>query len=85
MTWLRNRSLVLTMLLPLAGCSLTAAELTQTTGRIGTKTDAQITAEVCRAWTAQDYDSLRDTGLTVKGIQELNRRREAYCNKETSR
>lgn len=83
---LRSKSLVWIVLLPLAACQTTNLSLlTQTTERIGSKTDERITAEVCRAWTPADYDSLRDSGLTVEGNKALNRRRAAYCNKEQTK
>ncbi len=84
MTWLRNSASVLIVLLPLASCQTVSPEqLMQTTARTGARTDAQITAEVCRAWTTQEFDSRFDTQLTVDQARELNRRRAAYCdNKE---
>lgn len=85
MSW-RSKSLALIVLLPLAACQTTDLNLlTQTTERIGSRTDAQITAEVCRAWTPQSFDSRFDTQLTQDQAKELNRRRAAYCKQETEK
>lgn len=89
MTLLRNSALVLSVVLPLASCQTLQTALTQTTGRTGDFTDAEITALVCNGPLRNlNYDSRGDTALTQEQIRRYNRERDAYCareNKEQSR
>lgn len=89
MTLLRNSALVLSVVLPLAGCQTLQTALTQTTGRTGDYTDAEIAALVCNGPLRNlSYDSRADSALTAEEIRRYNRERNAYCareNKEQSR
>lgn len=89
MTFWRSNALVLTVLLPLASCqTISPALLTQTTGRTGDFTDAEIAELVCNGPLRNlSYDSRVDSELTADQIRRYNRERDAYCatNKEKSR